>query len=73
MIPRSEYPPIETGHNTTLVYVDIDVFSVGSFEEISMTFDVKFTLQLEWFDNRLVFANLKVAIHQIICCLLTFK
>ena len=60
LISRNEYPPIEVGKNATSVNVDIDVYSVGSFEEISMTFDVKYTLNLEWCDGRLVFTNLKV-------------
>ena len=57
---RNEYPPVAVGENSTVVYVDVDIYSVGSFEEIAMTFDVKFTLKLEWFDGRLVFYNLKV-------------
>lgn len=57
---RSEYPPIETGQNLTSVIVDVDVYSLGSFEEIAMTFDAKYTVKLEWFDGRLVYSNLKV-------------
>ncbi len=59
-IYRGEYPPIEPGQNWTTVFVDIDIFSIGSFEEIAMTYDVKFTIKLEWFDGRLTFTNLKV-------------
>ncbi len=42
------------------MFVDIDIYSIGSFEEIAMTYDVKFTIKLEWFDGRLTFTNLKV-------------
>ena len=56
---RKEFPPIEIFEKKALVYTDMDISDLGSFEEISMTFKANVHLHLQWFDKRLTFANLK--------------
>ena len=45
---QKEYPP-HGGGGVTVVSVNVTLFSLGSFEEIQMTFSAKFLLQLQWF------------------------
>ena len=56
---RKEFPPIETFEKKAIVYLDMDISGLGSFEEISMTFRANVHLHLKWFDKRLTYANLK--------------
>ncbi len=35
------------------------MISISDLNEIAMTYKLKFSLKLKWFDNRLTFANLK--------------
>ena len=56
---RKEFPPIETFDKKAIVFLDMDISDLGSFEEISMTFKANVHLHLQWFDKRLTFANLK--------------
>ena len=56
---RKEFPPIETFDKKAIVFLDMDISDLGSFEEISMTFQAHVHLHLKWFDKRLTFANLK--------------
>ena len=43
----------------TRVTVNATILSVGSVEEMRMTFAVRFKIELSWFDSRLIFTNLK--------------
>ena len=46
---QKEYPPHQGGGNEAIVSINVTLFSLGSFEEIQMTYTAKFLLQLEWF------------------------
>ena len=56
---RKEFPPIEIFEKKAIVYTDMDISDLGSFEEISMTFKANVHLHLQWFDKRLTYTNLK--------------
>ncbi len=63
---RKENPPVQfpgkqtpISENLTSVLVDISILSLGSFEELAMTFKSRVKVVLTWFDNRLDFVNLK--------------
>ena len=56
---RKEFPPIEIFEKKAIVYTDMDISDLGSFEEISMTFKANVHLHLKWFDKRLTYTNLK--------------
>jgi hypothetical protein len=65
---RKEKPPVQSpgkqtlvSENLTSVLVDISILSLGSFEELGMTFKSRVVVVLMWFDNRLEFVNLKAA------------
>jgi hypothetical protein len=65
---RKEKPPVQcSGKQTpvskslTSILVDISILSLGSFEELGMTFKSRVVVVLMWFDNRLEFVNLKAA------------
>ena len=48
-IYRKGQPPIQLDGNKTNVTVNLTVFSIGSFEEIEMTFAVAFMIQIKWY------------------------
>jgi hypothetical protein len=63
---RKEKPPVQfpgkqtpVSENLTSVLVDISILSLGSFEELGMTFKSRVMVVLTWLDNRLEFVNLK--------------
>ncbi len=56
---RKENPPMNSSRIPTPVFVNMTINSVGSFEEIEMTFKVNFLISIMWYDNRLTFQNLK--------------
>jgi len=56
---RKQNPPMNSSKIPTPVYVNMTINSVGSFEEIEMTFKVNFLISIMWYDNRLTFRNLK--------------
>jgi hypothetical protein len=65
---RKEKPPVQcSGKQTpvskslTSILVDISILSLGSFEELGMTFKSRVVVVLTWFDDRLEFVNLKAA------------
>jgi hypothetical protein len=45
---RKEFPPIQRDDSKTEVKVNATIFSVGSFNEIEMTFKMKFSIGLLW-------------------------
>ena len=54
---NKEFPPRNHGKPVDVkVYFIID--AIQNIKEIDMTFSAKFTISLEWFDERLLFSNL---------------
>ena len=46
---QKEYPPLQADGTETIIKITVDLLSIGSFEEIAMTFSVKFYIMLEWY------------------------
>jgi hypothetical protein len=46
---KKEYPPFHSNGSEINVKIDVNILSIGSFEEIGMTFTVKFSIALEWY------------------------
>jgi len=54
---NKDYPPKHLGKPVVVkVYFSID--AIQNIKEIDMNFNAKFTITLEWFDERLTFSNL---------------
>ncbi len=45
---RQESPPLQLDGTDTEVLISMTILSIGSFQEIEMTFKVKFLIELEW-------------------------
>jgi hypothetical protein len=45
---RKEFPPIQRDGSKTRLKVNTTIYSVGSFNEIEMTFKMKFSIGLLW-------------------------
>ena len=45
---HKEYPSLQMDGTETIVTISMDILSIGSFEEIAMTFTVKFLIHLHW-------------------------
>ena len=43
-----EYPSLQKDGSETRVNISLAILSIGSFEEIAMTFTVKFLIKLQW-------------------------
>ena len=59
---KQEYPPIieaESGSQPLQINVSIWIFAIEQVMEIDMRFKTKFSLSMEWKDNRLTYYNLK--------------
>jgi hypothetical protein len=55
-----EDPPIkERNENGTGLFMNITVFSISNFDEMHMTYQARFSLNLRWVDWRVTFYNLK--------------
>jgi len=46
---HKEFPPLPKDGQRTDVTVNVTISSIGSFDEIDMTFTAKFTIHLEWY------------------------
>jgi hypothetical protein len=46
---KKEYPPFQSDGSEIKIMITIDILSLGSFEEIVMTFSAKFSILLEWY------------------------
>ena len=56
---RPEYPPTTSSlHRILDVVVSLKILTISDIEEITMSFNVKFSLTLSWKDERLTFYNL---------------
>ena len=54
---NKKYPPVSDEKETeVMVYIVIE--KIQNIKELDMSFDVKFTLALEWLDSRLKYKNL---------------
>jgi len=49
---QEEYPPFQSDGSEINVLISVDIISIGSFEEIGMSFSVKFSILLEWYDSK---------------------
>jgi hypothetical protein len=47
-IYHMEYPSLQRDGSETRVKINLTIMSIGSFEEIAMTFTVKFLIKLQW-------------------------
>ena len=54
---NKDYPPKHLG-NPVVVKVYFNIDAIQNIKEIDMNFNAKFTITLEWFDERLLFSNL---------------
>jgi hypothetical protein len=45
---QKEFPPIQKDDTKTEIKVNATVFSLGGFNEIEMTFKMKFSIGLKW-------------------------
>ncbi len=46
--------------------IDVVIYSIGSFEEIDMTYRVNFLIKIKWYDERITFVNLKDSTQKVI-------
>ncbi len=46
---QKEYPPFQSDGSAISIKISVAIISIGSFEEIGMTFTVKFSILLEWY------------------------
>jgi len=60
---RKQFPPIADAHHHIEVTVSALIVNIGNFDDLSMTYTVKFVMILKWFDHHLIFANLKPNYH----------
>ena len=57
---RKLYPPIGKDVGESLnVSVSMDIITLGEFREIEFTYKIKFKINVQWSDKRLIFQNLK--------------
>ena len=49
---QKEYPPFQSDGSEINVTISVDIISIGNFDEIGMTFIVKFSILLEWYDYK---------------------
>ena len=56
---QMEDAPIDANENGTNVFVSFTIFDLNSFHEISMSFQIKFTITMKWYDSRLIYSNLQ--------------
>ena len=70
---RKQFAPIADAHHHVEVKVAALITSIGNFDDLTMSYSIKFVLILKWFDHHLTFANLKPNYHCSICNLNTNK
>ena len=46
---QKEYPPHEKDGSETKVNISVTIFSIGSFQELDMSFGIKLLIQLQWY------------------------
>ena len=56
---RKEYPPIKENDQRITVKVSMIITAISNIHDIKETFQAKFTIKLEWCDDRLTFHYLK--------------
>jgi hypothetical protein len=60
---RKQFPPIADAHQHVDITFSALIINIGNFDDLSMTYTVKFVMILKWFDHHLTFANLKPNYH----------
>ena len=60
---RKQFAPIANAHHHVEVKVAALITSIGNFDDLTMSYSIKFVLILKWFDHHLTFANLKPNYH----------
>ena len=60
---RKQFAPIADAHGHVDVSVAAMISNIGNFDDLTMSYSVKFVLILKWFDHHLTFANLKPNYH----------
>ena len=58
-IYRKQYPPIEDMDHHVIVDISALILKMGNFQDLTMSYTVKFVLIMKWHDNHLMYANLK--------------
>ena len=56
---RKEYPPIEKVGQKVIVEVSTFILKMSKFDDLAMSYNVKFVVQLKWLDPNVRYANLK--------------
>ena len=60
---RKQFAPIADAHHHVEVKIAALITSIGNFDDLTMSYSIKFVLILKWFDHHLRFANLKPNYH----------
>ena len=60
---RKQFAPIADAHHHVEVKVATLIVNIGNFDDLTMTYTIKFKLILKWYDHHLTFANLKDNFH----------
>ena len=60
---RKQFAPIADAHHHVEVRVACLIVNIGNFDDLTMTYTIKFKLILKWYDHHLTFANLKDDFH----------
>ena len=61
---RKQLPPIEDMNHHVHVDVSCRILNMGNFNDLAMSYVVKFILILKWHDHRLTYTNLKQDYHE---------
>ena len=61
---RKQYPPIADMDHHVDVKVGAYIINIGNFDDLAMTYSVKFVLKLKWYDHHLTYAYLKDDYHE---------
>ena len=54
--PYRKYPPTK---NTTIVSIGLHIYDIPEIHELEMKYMVKLKVEMQWYDSRIVFRNLK--------------
>ena len=60
---RKQFPPIADMDHHVEVAVSAYIMKISNFNDLAMTYTIKFVLRLNWFDHHLTYANLKDNLH----------
>ena len=60
---QKQFAPIADAHHHVEVKIAAIITSIGNFDDLTMSYSIKFVMILKWFDHHLTFANLKPNYH----------